>query len=438
MKKLFILYLLSNAVTLRRDLSILFNIIIIKNIKYYIKIIINCVKVIIYYIIEYIENSIIYKGLGIHGGLLHISNIIQIFYIFIYLISKLILQLTSFYLITTNDFISIIFFCITLLYHNLPKHFIVLFYNIFNFNNKNEGSYYNKLDSILNFFVIYINIYTKNINCLIIFSFSFLFLLLYNVEVEVLNIWNIPGEVTFYLIYLYLSFLLFSIGFMINLVRFLVKIIWFNSLNPNYFLSFSFNILKFLLFGLLLLNIIIIIMLGQKILILFKWNIMNKLKDWKFNLEYEIKKGNKGPKNPQNFNIFSSLKKKNEKRKEAINLKEKIYEVQKKNNTVSNVDFSIKPDKISLSKNRNWTKKIEIPKGSDFTIESQIQNIEYEYQAYLNQEKKFKKIVIDINNNKENFYPSESKFLFKEYVKVIKLLKSNLKDIKKELNKVSN
>jgi hypothetical protein len=43
--------------------------------------------------------------------------------------------------------------------------------------------------------------------------------------------------------------------------------------------------------------------------------------------------------------------------------------------------------------------------------------------------------VIDINKNKENFYPEESQSLFEEYIKVIKLLKTNLKDIKKELKK---
>jgi NADH-ubiquinone oxidoreductase chain 2 len=41
--------------------------------------------------------SFVNKGLGLHGGLLHITSITQIFHIFIYMISVLILQLTSFY-----------------------------------------------------------------------------------------------------------------------------------------------------------------------------------------------------------------------------------------------------------------------------------------------------------------------------------------------------
>jgi len=40
---------------------------------------------------------ILNKGIGLHGGLLHITNITQIFHIFIFFISILILQLTSFY-----------------------------------------------------------------------------------------------------------------------------------------------------------------------------------------------------------------------------------------------------------------------------------------------------------------------------------------------------
>lgn len=249
--------------------------------------------------------------------------------------------------------------------------------------------------------------------------------------------WNIGiGTGTIYLIYLNLSILFFSIGFMISLVRLIVKLKTFFELKLNYPLSF--NIIKYLLLGLLLLNIIIIIVLGLKILILFKVNLMNKLKDWKLNIDYELRKGNKWPKKSESFKIFS-LKKKKEKRKAAetvINLKERIFEIQKNKDTI-NPDFKLKSANISLSKNRNWTGIIEIPKGSDFTIESQIKNIEYEYQAYFNQEKKFKKIVIDINDNKENFYPKESKSLFNEYVKVIKLLKSNLKDVKKELKKLS-
>jgi len=76
--------LLSNAVTLRRDISILFNRIAIIALAY-------C-------ILHNITNiSFMANGIGLHGGLLNITNITQIFQIFIFFISILILILTSFY-----------------------------------------------------------------------------------------------------------------------------------------------------------------------------------------------------------------------------------------------------------------------------------------------------------------------------------------------------
>lgn len=79
-----ILVLLSNAVNIRRDLSILFNRI--------------AILILIYCILHDLSTlTVITKGIGLHGGLLVMTNITQIFHIFIYLVSILILQLTSFY-----------------------------------------------------------------------------------------------------------------------------------------------------------------------------------------------------------------------------------------------------------------------------------------------------------------------------------------------------
>jgi NADH-ubiquinone oxidoreductase chain 2 len=76
--------ILSNAVILRRDLSILFNRI--------------AIIALIYSVLHDITSlSIINNGIGLHGGLLHITSITQIFHIFIFIVSILILQLTSFY-----------------------------------------------------------------------------------------------------------------------------------------------------------------------------------------------------------------------------------------------------------------------------------------------------------------------------------------------------
>jgi NADH-ubiquinone oxidoreductase chain 2 len=76
--------LLSNAVALRRDISILFNRVAITILTY-------CM------LHDIFSLSILNKGLGLHGGLLAISNTTQVFHIFIYFISIIILQLTSFF-----------------------------------------------------------------------------------------------------------------------------------------------------------------------------------------------------------------------------------------------------------------------------------------------------------------------------------------------------
>jgi NADH-ubiquinone oxidoreductase chain 2 len=41
--------------------------------------------------------GIINTGIGLYGGLFHVTSVTQIFHIFIFLISAIILQLTAFY-----------------------------------------------------------------------------------------------------------------------------------------------------------------------------------------------------------------------------------------------------------------------------------------------------------------------------------------------------
>jgi NADH-ubiquinone oxidoreductase chain 2 len=78
--------LLSNAVTLRRDKSILFS-------RVAIIVLINCSILAMFSLL--IQNS--FKGIGLFGGLFHTTCITQIFQIFIFLVSAVILQLTAFY-----------------------------------------------------------------------------------------------------------------------------------------------------------------------------------------------------------------------------------------------------------------------------------------------------------------------------------------------------
>ena len=79
-----ILLLLSNAMTSRRDMSIIFNRVAVIDLAYSI-------------LQANTSLSMVGQGIGLHGGLLHITNITLIFHIFSFFISILILQLTSFY-----------------------------------------------------------------------------------------------------------------------------------------------------------------------------------------------------------------------------------------------------------------------------------------------------------------------------------------------------
>ncbi len=76
--------LISNAVVSRRDISILFNRVAIIGLIY-------CI------LQDFMSLSVLNKGIGLHGGLVYISNITQVFHIFIFIISILILQLTGFH-----------------------------------------------------------------------------------------------------------------------------------------------------------------------------------------------------------------------------------------------------------------------------------------------------------------------------------------------------
>ncbi|KAH8836185.1 NADH dehydrogenase subunit 2 (mitochondrion) [Drechmeria coniospora] len=76
--------LLSNAVNLRRDIAILYNRI--------------AMIILVYCILNDLSSlTVVTKGVGLHGGLLLVTNITQIFHIFLFIISILLLTLTSFY-----------------------------------------------------------------------------------------------------------------------------------------------------------------------------------------------------------------------------------------------------------------------------------------------------------------------------------------------------
>ena len=413
MNILFILsLLLSNAVTLRRDLSILFNRIAI-------------IALIFCALHDIVSLSFINKSIGLYVCLLDIISIISIFKLFIFVV--LVLELTTFCAVILLIPIGL----------NYMKNSFSMYFNMFRLYIKCKCnlkiivySYSNNLDIIFFSILDYIYKYTKNINSIVLFTLSLIFLFFFG------YFYKETEESLCSLIYLNLwfSLLLFNIGHIILLARFTKKFLFVESLNK--YPRFIRIILKFIIISLLLLNIFLIIFASSHIIILLKGNILNKIKEWKLNLDYEMRKGNKSP-NPKKPGFFKYLssKSKEDKRiakdlgERAQDLKEKLLEAQKDGIKAKDTEF------LSLAQKRSLTKKVEIPEVSDFTIESQLNKVKEEFIGYSNKEKEFKRIVIDIDKNKENFYPNESKPLFNEYISIVRLLKKNLRDIHKELKK---
>lgn len=83
---LLIFLLVSNAVTLRRDKSILFSRVVIKSLLFASFLTLNNLY------LKPLE-----KGIGLYGGLFNVTTFTQTFNIFIFLISAIILTLTAFY-----------------------------------------------------------------------------------------------------------------------------------------------------------------------------------------------------------------------------------------------------------------------------------------------------------------------------------------------------
>ena len=159
MNILFILsLLLSNAVTLRRDLSILFNRIAI-------------IALIFCALHDIVSLSFINKSIGLYVCLLDIISIISIFKLFIFVV--LVLELTTFCAVILLIPIGL----------NYMKNSFSMYFNMFRLYIKCKCnlkirvySYSNNLDIIFFSILDYIYKYTKNINSIVLFTLSLIFL----------------------------------------------------------------------------------------------------------------------------------------------------------------------------------------------------------------------------------------------------------------------
>lgn len=232
----------------------------------------------------------------------------------------------------------------------------------------------------------------------------------------------------------YLSSFIFLISVLIKLINLTKNWVKNNQLKQDF--PIFYTIIKYILFSLLAINLLILVIIGQKLLMIvvtyiqklfLNMNIMNKFKDFKLSLDYKWAKDNK-PRKPES-NFFFDLRNKKKNKKRASYLKKEILNTQNKNSQAQDTTFK----EISFSERRGWKETVNIQNKPKFTISEQLNNVRSEFKAYDNQEKKFKKIVVDINKEKENFFPNESRSLFNEYVSVIKILKKNLKSVEKNL-----
>lgn len=245
------------------------------------------------------------------------------------------------------------------------------------------------------------------------------------------------------LLFVYLSNILFLGGFSIELViiiQYLINCKEFKDNSPLLYYIF-----KYFLFGLLLFTLYKLVIICLNFLVWIKTSLLNKWKSFKLSSQYQYYKKFKTPKDPKDpdINFLEQIRNKKEKKKEAFEVKEKISELKEqllkiqeekvKENIEVNDSSNPMPSSTSLNNKRNWKGTIQIGEVPKSSVSDQLNNVNYEFNAYDNQDRKFKKIFIDICKGKEKFYPDESKDLFNEYIDVVNILKNNLKSVEKNI-----
>lgn len=274
------------------------------------------------------------------------------------------------------------------------------------------------------------------------------------------------------LIFIYLSYFIFLIGICIQLIV-LLKI-WIENTRIKAEFPLVYYIIKYFLLSLCIINLYTLIIVGEKIWLLIinylkklfyashKSHILTKLKDMKLSLEYKLHKSPKNPKNPENKSFWLIKDKKKDKKsrtlrskklelkKRAEDLKNKVLDNQRGPAPAPNSlvqarsqrsgDVAINIQELSLRNNRNWKGRLAIDKTTEFSIPDQINYIHEELEEYERKIAKFKKVVINIDKGKENFYPEDSRSLFNNYIDIIenKLLpnlKSQRTFLKKNLDR---
>lgn len=324
-----------------------------------------------------------------------------------------------------------------LIYRKLNHYLLSFILNLFKCKN-------NLLEDKINFaldeLIFDIDKDIKHISPLILVIFGYIFIFINQYYVYSDNI-----TVSFLFTYLYK--ICFMIGILIELINITKDLLNNCKLKDNYFKLYK--IIRYFLFGLLFINLIAILVIFFFFINYLINLIYNVTLNWLVKIKgslppapgpahgHNFFKGdyNKPPKKPENTSspMFTYKKKHKDIIKRASSMKEKIINIQKDkllNN--ENVDIN---SSGSGRLNRKWEHTIVIEENLKLSLKEQQGRVENELKAYYNQKKKFKNIIDKIKKGKENFYPDESKFLFKDYIKVINNLNANLKSMKTTLKK---
>nr|YP_010259447.1 LAGLIDADG endonuclease [Stachybotrys chlorohalonata]UIX25743.1 LAGLIDADG endonuclease [Stachybotrys chlorohalonata] len=331
------------------------------------------------------------------------------------------------FILTINKLIRVVYNC--LVFNN--KYFLLFILDLFKYKNP---SWKVKIDYALDQLILYV---FKDIQKLNPFVFIIFSIFIYYNSIS----------------YNYLIDLLCVILLNISAFIMLIRITKFYIFNLKYIdkldnKTFNYFLIKYMFFVLILLTACLLIILLNKfvnkltdILINRVVNYILNIKNFNSGNSWNLKKlffqdNKQPPKGSRDFffDSGSTKKKKTHKdiTKKALEMKDKVINIQ--NEKLLNTNGIIIENKQFYG-NRKWDKTIFIEERPQLSIPQQLDRVKIEYEAYDNQEKKFKFTINNINSNKENFYPKESISLFKEYIQIIKGLKINLKSMETNLKK---
>lgn len=240
------------------------------------------------------------------------------------------------------------------------------------------------------------------------------------------------------LLFIYLYKICFSIAINIKWIIITHDFIKNQEFKKNYLNLYS--PIRYLLLGMLFIYLTIMVIISFNLinyLIHLIWNmIWAKIKGLK--IWNSINTGfsnNKPPKKPQNSNIpFYTQEDKNIKKK-ALEMKQKLLRMQSDKLNTNDLSMDCRSKSMHSNLNKKWKHNIVIEKREDLSLNDQLDKVQFELEAYNNQKKKFQQSINNIKKSKENFYPDEAKYLWRDYIEVIKSLKFNLKSMKNNLKK---